>query len=110
MGTSRQPMRCISVDFPDPDPQAYANFHSTSAFALANFASPEIDRMLDRARASSDQRVRTADYCEIGRMVNQQALWLWTFQNHSYAIAKAKVRGIPRKHGGVTDLSRAWVE
>jgi 4-phytase/acid phosphatase/peptide/nickel transport system substrate-binding protein len=98
------------VDFPDPDPQTYANFQSASATGLANASNPEIDRMLDRARASSDQRVRSADYCEIGRMVNQQALWLWTFQNHSYAIAKAKVRGIPRKHGGVTDLSRAWLE
>jgi peptide/nickel transport system substrate-binding protein len=98
------------VDFPDPDTQTYANFHSASPTGLANFASPEIDRMLDRARSSSDQRVRAADYCEIGRMVNQQALWLWTFQNHAYAIAKAKVKGIPRLSGGISDVSRAWLE
>jgi hypothetical protein len=43
-------------------------------------------------------------------MVNQQALWLWTFQNHAYAIAKAKVKGIPRLNGGISDVSRAWIE
>jgi 4-phytase/acid phosphatase/peptide/nickel transport system substrate-binding protein len=98
------------VDFPDPDAQIYANLHSTSGFALANGGSPELDRMIERARTSTDPRVRTADYCEIGRLVNRDALWVWLFQNTAYAISKAKVKGIPPLHGGITNVSGAWLE
>jgi len=98
------------VDYPDPDPQMYANFHTGSPLALAGYSNAELDRMLERARVTADARSRTADYCEIGRLINQQAIWFWTFQNSYYAIAKANVKGIPPLFSGIIDVSDAWVE
>jgi len=98
------------VDFPDPDVQMYANFHTGSPVALANYSNPELDKLLERARVTPDEAKRTEDYCAISRIINQEAIWFWTFQNTYYAIAKAKVKGVPKLFGGVIDVSNAWLE
>src|SRR5204862_1744637 len=98
------------VDLADPDPQMYANFHTGSPVALANYSDPELDKLLERARVTADRAKRTEDYCAISRIINQEAIWFWTFQNTYYAIAKAKVKGVPKLYGGVIDVSTAWLE
>jgi peptide/nickel transport system substrate-binding protein len=67
------------IDLADPDPQMYANFRTGSPVALANYSNAELDKMLERARVTADVRIRIADYCEIGRLINQEAIWFWTF-------------------------------
>ena len=42
------------VDLADPDPQMYANFHTGSPVALANYSNPELDKLLERARVTAD--------------------------------------------------------
>ena len=83
------------IDLADPDPQMYANFRTGSPVALANYSNPALDEMLERARMTADMRSRNADYCEIGRMINSEAIWFWTFQNTYYAITKARLKGLP---------------
>ncbi|MBV8186488.1 MAG: ABC transporter substrate-binding protein [Alphaproteobacteria bacterium] len=98
------------VDFPDPDVQMYANFHTGSPVALANYSDPELDKLLEHARVTPDQATRIEDYCAISRIINHQAIWFWTFQNTYYAVAKAKVKGVPKMYGGAIDVSGAWLE
>ncbi|HKU94978.1 MAG TPA: ABC transporter substrate-binding protein [Vineibacter sp.] len=98
------------VDFPDPDVQMFANFHTGSPVALANYSNPELDKLLQHARVTPDEAKRTEDYCAISRIINQEAIWFWTFQNTYYAMAKTKVKGIPKLYGGVIDASAAWLE
>jgi peptide/nickel transport system substrate-binding protein len=98
------------VDLADPDPQMYANFHTGSAVALANYSDPELDRLLDHARTTADMGSRTADYCAISRLINKQALWFWTFQNTYYAISSARLKGLPNIYGGVIDVSDVWLD
>ncbi|TWT02682.1 ABC transporter substrate-binding protein [Reyranella sp. CPCC 100927] len=98
------------VDFPDPDVQMFANFHTGSPVALANYSNPELDKLLQRARVTPDEAKRTEDYCAISRIINQEAIWFWTFQNTYYAMAKAKVKGVPKLYGGVIDVSNAWLD
>ena len=66
------------VDFPDPD---RANFHTGSPVALANYSNPELDKLLEHARGTADIETRIEDYCAISRLINQEAIWFWTFQN-----------------------------
>ena len=98
------------IDSPDPDGQMYANFHTGSPSALANYSDPELDRLLERARATADPVKRTEDYCEISRLINREAIWYWTFQNTYYAISKAKLKGLPKLYSGVIDVSPTWLE
>ena len=98
------------IDLADPDPQMYANFRTGSPVALANYSNPELDALLERARVTADPAKRSEDYCAISRLINKEAIWFWGFQNTYYAIAKAKVKGIPKLYSGVMDLAGAWVE
>jgi peptide/nickel transport system substrate-binding protein len=98
------------VDLADPDTQMYANFHTGSPVALANYSNPELDKLLERARMTADQAKRAEDYCAISRFINKEAIWFWTFQNTYYAIAKAKLKGLPKLYNGVIDVSPTWLE
>ena len=98
------------VDFPDPDVQMFANFYSKSPLNLANYSNPDLDAALERARLTPDEAKRTEDYCAASRLINQNATWFWTFQNTYYAVAKAKVKGMPKLYGGVIDVSTAWLD
>jgi len=98
------------VDLADPDPQMYANFHTGSPVALANYSNPELDKLLEHARITADTAQRIEDYCAISRLINQEAIWFWTFQNTYYAISTAKLKGLPKIYGGVIDVSNVWLE
>ncbi|WP_076862594.1 ABC transporter substrate-binding protein [Bradyrhizobium mercantei] len=98
------------VDLADPDPQMYANFHTGSPVALANYSNPELDRLLEHARTTADVAQRTDDYCAISRLINKEAIWFWTFQNTYYAMSSVKVKGVPKMFNGVLDVSYAWKE
>jgi peptide/nickel transport system substrate-binding protein len=98
------------VDFPDPSTQMYANFHTGSPVALANYSDPELDRLLEHARSTADLETRTQDYCAISRLINKEAIWFWAFQNTYYAISTSRLKGLPKLHGGVIDVSNVWLE
>jgi 4-phytase/acid phosphatase/peptide/nickel transport system substrate-binding protein len=98
------------IDTPDPEPQIYANFHTGSPVALANYSDPELDKLLEEARSKATIPERTEVYCAISRLINHQAIWFWTFQNTYYAISTAKLKGLPKIHGGVIDVSGTWKE
>ncbi len=98
------------VDFPDPDTQMFANFYSKSPLNLANYTNPDLDKALEDARVTADEAKRTEFYCAANRIINQEATWFFTFQNTYYAVAKAKVKGVPKLYGGIIDVSDAWLE
>src|SRR5689334_6098033 len=98
------------VDLADPDPQMYANFHTGSPVALANYSDPELDRLLEHARTTAEIDKRSEDYCAISRLINKEAIWFWTFQNTYYAISSARLKGLPKIYHGVIDVSDTWLE
>ena len=98
------------IDLADPDVQMYANFHTGSPVALANYSDPELDRLLEHARTTPDVDKRTEDYCAISRLINKQAIWFWTFQNTYYAISSSRLKGLPKIYSGVIDVSDTWME
>jgi peptide/nickel transport system substrate-binding protein len=98
------------VDLADPDPQMYANFHTGSPVALANYSNPELDHLLEHARVTADAAARIEDYCAVSRLINKEAIWFWTFQNTYYAISSARLKGFPKMYNGVMDVSGVWVE
>src|SRR5258708_16119763 len=98
------------IDLADPDPQMYANFHTGSPVALANYSDPELDRLLEHARTTADVDKRTEDYCAISRLINKEAIWFWSFQNTYYAISTSRLKGLPKMYSGVIDVSDVWLE
>ena len=96
------------IDLADPDPQAYANFHTGSPVNLSNYSNPEVDKLLDDARGSGDQEKRIDDYCKIAKILNTEVPWFWTVDNHYFSIAKPQLKGIPKQFSDIIDLSAAW--
>src|SRR5204862_6325985 len=86
------------VDLADPDPQMYANFHTGSPVALANYSDPELDRLLEHARTTADTDKRIDDYCAVSRLINKEAIWFWTFQKTYYALSRAMLKGMPKMY------------
>jgi 4-phytase/acid phosphatase/peptide/nickel transport system substrate-binding protein len=98
------------IDTPDPNVQMFANFHTGSPVALANYSDPELDRLLEHARSTADVETRIEDYCAISRLINKEAIWFWTFQNTYYAISNSRLKGLPKIYSGVIDVSNVWLE
>jgi len=98
------------IDSADPASQIYASFHTGSPVNLAQYSNSELDALLERARATADQTSRIKDYCEIARIINRDAPWYWTFQNTYYAIAKPKLKGVPKLYSDVIDISESWLD
>ena len=86
------------------------SFRTGSPVALDNYSNPELDKLLEQARATADTSKRTEDYCAISRIINKEAIWFWTFQNTYYAIATSKLKGLPKIYHGVIDVSDTWLE
>jgi peptide/nickel transport system substrate-binding protein len=98
------------IDTPDPNVQMYANFHTGSPVALASYSDPELDRLLEHARATAETDKRIEDYCAVSRLINKEAIWFWTFQNTYYAISTNRLKGLPKLYSGVIDVSNVWLE
>ena len=101
---------CVNVV---QSPTAYANFHTGSPVALANYSDPELDRLLEHARSTADLEKRTEDYCAISRLVNKEASIKQKAKGsryHSYGLLTklAKTFGVTRECIVQIDRRRIW--
>ena len=96
------------IDLADPDVQMYANFRTGSPVNLSNYSDPELDKMLEDARATGDQAKRTDLYCKIANRINESVQWFWTLENLYFSISKPGLKGIPKQRSDEIDLSAAW--
>lgn len=97
------------IDLADVDPQMFANFHSKSPINFSGYNNAEVDRLLLVGRTTLDERVRKAAYCDLIKILNDDAVWLWTGSNIDFAITRANVRGIPALRGGAVQVEGAWL-
>ncbi len=97
------------IDFPDVDPQMFANFHSKSPINFSGYNNPEVDRLLLIGRTQLDPAVRNKAYCDLIKILNDDVVWLWTGSNTDFAITRANVRGIPALRGGAVQVEGAWL-
>ncbi|MFL6712610.1 MAG: ABC transporter substrate-binding protein [Sulfurifustis sp.] len=96
------------IDLADPDPQMTSNFRTGSPVNIANYSNPEVDTLLDRARATSDQKARVADYCKIAEILNRDVPWIWAANATYHSIAKPQLKGVHKQYSDVIDVSDAW--
>lgn len=97
------------IDFPDVDPQMFANFHSKSPINFSGYNNPEVDRLLLIGRTNLDENVRKKAYCDLIKILNDDVVWLWTGSNTDFAITRKNVRGIPALRGGAVQVEGAWL-
>ena len=81
------------ADYPDPD--AFVQlFHSQEGGIGRLCGTPEMDKMIERARAESSPSIRHSLYQEIEEVIKREALILPLFHEQAYRFARPEVAGV----------------
>ena len=102
-------------DIPDPDP--YALLHSSqikTGSIHAGYANPEVDRLLDEARATSNRDQRKALYYRVHRIVQDEVPYTVAYANYGHYAYSRRLRGVnPNDLGPVPrfpGVARWWID
>ncbi|MFB3885878.1 MAG: ABC transporter substrate-binding protein [Thermodesulfobacteriota bacterium] len=105
-------MRAWYADFPDPDNFLGILFHSQSQYNYLDYHNPEVDRLLDRAKAERDYLKRMEMYRKIEGIVLEDAP-IVPMVNHLFQMAyQPYVRGIEVNAlgGPYIPMKKIWLE
>ena len=102
-------------DFPDPSNFFEPRLHSRmitpdGSTNDAFYANPELDRILDAARATADPSTRAALYRTAERMVFDDAPWIFGYHQQSIEVTQPYVRDYAPHPVWVRDYSAAWLD
>ena len=92
----------------DPDKNVYQFFHSKGVVNRTAYNNPEMDKLLDESRSTTDAEARLALYHEINNILARDLpyLLLWYFDN--YALVSPSVHGIVGVPDGLIRLPSVW--
>jgi len=83
-----------NADYHDPDNFTYSLFHSGSGELRKYFSSPEVDSLMEEARAESQPALRDALYRRVENALLEAAVLVPLFHDIDYRLASQKVRGL----------------
>ena len=100
------------ADFPDPDSLFYSLFHSKSKNNFVAYYRPEVDRLLDKARAERDYLKRMAAYRKIEEIVLEDAPIVPMINHLLQLVYQPYVRGIELNAlgGPYTPMKKIWLK
>lgn len=82
-----------SLDYPDPHNVLDYKFHSASLGNDTQLDSDDIDELLEEARYSLDQELRTGIYQDVDRMLVEDAIWIPLYYSVAHEVVKPYVQG-----------------
>ncbi len=97
---------------PDPDVMFFRYWHSTGNLnKVAAFNSPEIDKLLEQGRATSDPDKRKPIYDQVQQKLADAAPWVWLYVGYEYRVMQPYVKGFtPLSNGSQIYLRDAWLD
>lgn len=95
VNNSRYPMFLLGwmADYPDPHNFLDLLFHSESDENHSQYASDQVDRLLEQARVEQDLDERIALYRQAERLIVQDAVWIPLWHDRNYYLVKPEVKG-----------------
>jgi ABC-type transport system substrate-binding protein len=92
----------------DPDKNVHQFFHSKGTVNRVAMNNPEMDKLLDEGRATTNQADRLKIYRQVNNLLAKELpyLFLWYFDN--VAIANPAVKGITPIPDGLLRMNAAW--
>lgn len=100
------------IDYPDPSNFLDARFHSRGIGATndGGYARPEVDRLLDSARAVADPAARARAYQAVERLLFDDAPWIWGYHPQIAEVVQPYVRAVRPHPVWVHDFTSAWLD
>ncbi|MGY8524367.1 ABC transporter substrate-binding protein [Paracidovorax citrulli] len=100
---------------PDPDLNVYGFFHSSTASRKVSsnygqYASPEMDRLLDAGRQELDPARRAVIYNDVSRLLARDVPYVFLSYIAAPIIATHKVRGIDPVPDSLVRVASVWKE
>lgn len=96
-----------AADYPEPDSILNPLFSSTPG-NLMSYANPEVDTLLDKAQAASEQD-RIALYREAERKITDDAPVVWLFHPEKFYLKGQKVQGFETNLMGQIVFDEIWI-
>ncbi len=96
----------------DGDYGLYSLFHSSQwppQFNTSHYKNPRVDALLEEARVTTDQSVRTARYRDAMRIIVDDAPWLFLHSESQVTGMRAAVQGLVVHPAEYVVANRAWI-
>ena len=103
------------ADYPDPTDFFDPRFHSRSIRPAQStndsfYNNPDLDALLDAARAELDPGRRDALYRRAERILYDDAPWIWDYHRMSIEVIQPYVRGSQLHPIWIRDYTSAWLD
>ncbi len=94
---------------PDPDGNMYSWFHTGGGFNNMQYSNPQVDTLLEMARATSDQAQRASDYQQAEKLILQDASYV--FINHGVSIqaTTTNIKNFTLLPTGIMEFTNVYV-
>jgi ABC-type transport system substrate-binding protein len=92
----------------DPDKNVHQFFHSKGALNIANLKDPEMDRLLDEGRSTTDRDARLKVYRQVNDLLAKRLPYLFLAYFDNISLANPAVKGLPSIPDGLLRLHLAW--
>jgi peptide/nickel transport system substrate-binding protein/oligopeptide transport system substrate-binding protein len=103
------------ADYPDPTNFFDPRFHSRSIRQAGStndsfYNNPELDALLDAARAEGDRGQRDALYRRAERILYDDAPWIWDYHRLNIEVIQPYVQGYEPHPIWIRDYTSAWLD
>ena len=94
---------------PDPDGNTYAWFHTGGGFNDMQYSNPQVDSLLEAARASNDQTTRAQDYIQAQKQLVNDASYIFLTHGVSIQASSKKVQNFLLLPTGIMEFASVYV-
>ena len=92
----------------DPDKNVHQFFHSKATVNRTAYNDPQMDKLLDDARATTDPAARLKLYRQVNNLLARDLPYLFLTYFDNYALASPAVNGIVGVPDGLIRLDKVW--
>ncbi len=92
----------------DPDKNVYQFFHSKGSINLVAYSDPEMDKLLDSGRATTDKAERLKIYRAVNNKLASEVPYLFLTYFENISLAGNAVKGLPLIPDGLLRPYAAW--
>jgi len=94
----------------DPDHMVSAMYSTKGARTVSKYSSAKMDALVQQGRTETDIDKRKAIYCQIERLVSEDAILIMPIRLVSHIVAQKNVKNIPPPRGNIVLVNDIWLE
>ncbi len=94
---------------PDPDGNTYSWFHTGGGLNYSQYSNPQVDALLEAARASSDQATRAQDYIQAQKLLVNDAPYVFLYHGVAVQASSKKVQNFLLLPTGIMEFASVYV-